>query len=97
MGYYYNRDHVHRHGVIVDGFDLSNYEPCPMTDDIEEEMEDCDYIVCAVAAGLEPISDDILDECSKCQIPILYRPHMPEKPKKICMRCAVDMMTLDAQ
>ena len=66
-------------------------------DTIEEEMEDCDYVVCAVAAGLEGaiLHDDVLDECCQCGTPILYRPHIPKRPKKICMRCAVD--ALDAQ
>jgi hypothetical protein len=56
----------------------------------------------AVAAGLETwkqkgTAGHILDECCQCGIPIIYRPEVPTKPKKICMKCAVDRMTLDAQ
>jgi hypothetical protein len=61
-------------------------------DDIEDEMENADYLVCALAAGLEGDPDNILGECCVCGNPIIYSTNMPKRPKKVCMRCAVDMM-----
>jgi hypothetical protein len=64
----------------------------------EEECEEVAFVVCVPAStpgitslipGLEP---DVLTACSRCEIPIRHRPHAPKKPRKVCMKCAVELM-----
>lgn len=52
-----------------------------------EEAEDAEYVLC-VRKNIKSIFDD--DEfglCSICGREIRFRPHMPKKPKKICIEC----------
>ena len=57
-----------------------------------EEAEQCDFVVCGSADQPNPWNDNIETVCCACGTPIIHRPHVPEKPPKICMQCVLDRM-----
>lgn len=64
-----------------------------MTSKIEIELGDdadaeaCDAVVCARLTSPLIRPDNLIDLCAKCGEAIQYRPHVPKKPPKICIRC----------
>lgn len=55
----------------------------------DEEAEKVDYVVCVPASTPSYFDDDLFGYCSHCGVKVRYRWHMPRKPKKICLDCAV--------
>ena len=60
----------------------------------EEEAEGCDYVVC-MPAGRSPFKDNQHGSCSKCGRAIMFRPHVPKKPPKICYACMIVQVAQD--
>jgi len=58
----------------------------------DEEAETVDYVVCVPASTPSRFTDDFFGDCCKCGVKVRYRWHMPRKPKKICLECAVKEM-----
>ncbi len=56
----------------------------------EEECEAVDYVVCGPASCFP---DDVATTCSNCGEPIFHRPHVPTRPKKICLPCCYHQAT----
>jgi hypothetical protein len=57
----------------------------------DEEAEECDYLVCVTADTPSSFPDNLVGFCCECRVPVIYRWHAPRKPKRICMRCMVEM------
>ena len=53
----------------------------------EEKAEKVDFLVCC-SEDHESFLDNLYGNCSKCKRKIHFRPYVPKKPKKICMKCA---------
>jgi hypothetical protein len=62
----------------------------------QEEAERCDYIICARAGTPTPFHDNVIGTCCKCGSGIIFRPHAPINPKRICMECAVATLPQEA-
>ena len=63
----------------------------------DKEAEEVDYVVCARASdmsaeALARFDDNFTGNCARCGHKVIYRWHMPRKPKKLCMVCACEMM-----
>lgn len=58
----------------------------------ETEAETADYTVCVLAAD-DPgeFADNCTGPCAHCRAPIVWRPHAPKRPPKVCIRCAIDL------
>jgi hypothetical protein len=52
----------------------------------DEEAEKLDYVVC-VPEGPSPFTDNLIGNCCKCGVRVMYRWHAPRKPPKICLDC----------
>lgn len=52
-----------------------------------EECEEADYVVCMPKGSWSPFTDNVESTCSVCGCAIFHRPHVPKKPKKICIHC----------
>lgn len=50
----------------------------------QADAEACDYVVCGATGCYD---DDIKGSCALCGDAIVYRPHAPKKPKRICLAC----------
>ena len=72
----------------------SSSQPFTITD--HQEAEKADYYVCLRAAeDPHEFTDNLTGFCAVCGVPIIYRPHAPITPKKICTICAVPKMRDD--
>lgn len=71
-----------------------NSELITITD--HQEAEKADYYVCLrVADDPHEFPDNMTGFCAQCGVPIIYRPHAPITPKKICTTCAGPKMAAD--
>ena len=52
-----------------------------------EEAESADAIMVS-RRGPSPWKDNLFGKCSVCRAEIMYRPHAPKRPRKVCMECA---------
>lgn len=50
--------------------------------------EAADYVLCMPDGQAEYFTDDVHAQCFFCLRPIHHRPHVPKRPKKICIDCA---------
>lgn len=57
-----------------------------------EEAEKCAFAVCCRAGMFSPFDDDETGKCTMCDHDIFFRPTLPQKPMKICVQCASDMI-----
>ena len=53
--------------------------------------EAADYVLCMPDGQAEYFTDDVHTQCFFCLRPIHHRPHVPKRPKKICIDCAARM------
>jgi hypothetical protein len=53
----------------------------------DEEAEGADFLVCQPANAPAYFLDNLPGRCAHCDCPIVYRPHAPSKPKKLCFAC----------
>lgn len=56
-----------------------------------EEAEEVDAVICNTADLWSPFRDNTPAICADCGAAIYHRPHVPKKPKKICVNCALVM------
>jgi hypothetical protein len=54
------------------------------------ESEEADFCLCANWEDCRSFPDDVKTACCICGRAIGHRPTAPTKPKKICIRCAVE-------
>lgn len=56
-----------------------------------EEAERASAVLCVRDLGQEwPWDDNEKGFCSVCQHPIVFRPHSPKTPPKICIECMLE-------
>ena len=55
----------------------------------DAEAEECDAVICNTAEMWSPFRDNTYAACATCDTAIYHRPHVPKKPRKICINCAV--------
>lgn len=55
----------------------------------QAECEQADFVVCCLRSK-DPgaFTDNLVGSCTVCGREIVYRPHVPKTPPKICMECA---------
>jgi hypothetical protein len=63
----------------------------------EELSEDADFLVCARANDDPAKADYVFDDCCVCGVAIMYPPDAPRKPKRICMKCAIEQMAEESK
>ena len=61
----------------------------------DEEAEQADMVVCLPDVGPRYFTDDVTAVCAECGVVIRHRPHVPKKPKKVCVHCALRMVEKD--
>lgn len=54
----------------------------------QEEAEKADYVVCMPADEPEYFTDNLRGHCSVCNRVVVFRPHAPKKPPRVCIHCA---------
>ena len=57
-----------------------------------EQAEQVDLVICVPLGSPTPYTDNETGECSVCGCAIIFRPHAPKRPPKICTACARGMM-----
>jgi hypothetical protein len=59
----------------------------------QDEAEQSDFVVCMLKGSSMSVEaefpDNLEGECSLCHRAIVFRPHAPKKPPKICLECMV--------
>ncbi len=58
----------------------------------DEEAEQADMVICLPDDGPRYFTDDVTSVCAECGIVIRHRPHVPKRPKKVCIHCALRML-----
>lgn len=53
----------------------------------DEEAETADAIMVS-RRGPSPWKDNLFGKCAECRAEVMYRPHAPKSPRKICVECA---------
>lgn len=57
------------------------------------EAELADFVVCVRLGHPTPFKDNLEGKCCKCGHKVVFRPHAPKTPKRICMECATSNFT----
>lgn len=57
-----------------------------------EEAENADAVVCLRLGTPTPFTDNETGTCSHCQHAVVFRPHTPKRPPKICLECFRDTL-----
>jgi len=56
-----------------------------------EESEAAHYVVCCREGTPSPFADNETGTCAHCGHAIIFRPHVPKRPQKICIQCAAEL------
>ena len=65
----------------------------PVTVVSDEDANLADFVVCARADTPSPFDDNETGVCSNCGTAIIFRPHIPKGPPRICLECAMKRVT----
>lgn len=57
----------------------------------DAEAEEATLVVCMPIGGPRYFDDDVETVCSECGTGIFHRPHVPKKPRKVCIDCALKL------
>ena len=68
-----------------------NLAGIPLTVAPDDAAEDADMVVCMPANFPSPFHDNVTAPCAQCGEPIIYRPHVPKRPAKVCISCALPL------
>ena len=63
----------------------------PMTVVSDAAAEEADMVVCMPADFPSPFDDNVKAPCAQCGQPIIHRPHVPKRPAKVCISCALPL------
>jgi hypothetical protein len=58
----------------------------------QEEAEQSDMVICCPIGSPRYFDDDVETTCAECGTGIFHRPHVPKRPKKVCLDCAVKLL-----
>lgn len=61
----------------------------PFTVVSDEEANLADMVVCARADMDSPFDDNETGVCCKCGTAIIFRPYVPKKLPRVCLTCAI--------
>jgi hypothetical protein len=50
---------------------------------------EADEAAMTVCGNVSYFADDVRGECAGCGAPLVFRPHMPARPPKLCLDCAL--------
>lgn len=53
--------------------------------------EKAEMVVCMPADFQSPFSDNVVAACAQCGKAIIHRPHVPKRPAKVCIHCAIPL------
>lgn len=53
--------------------------------------EKAEMVVCMPADFQSPFSDNLVAACAQCGTAIIHRPHVPKRPAKVCIHCAMPL------
>jgi hypothetical protein len=53
-----------------------------------EQAEPADLVACVTDETPSYFADDVHTVCADCGVPIRHRPHVPRRPRKVCLDCA---------
>lgn len=60
----------------------------------DDEAEKAGALVCMRKGALTPFNDNLEAPCSACGETVIFRPHSPKAPPKLCLECAIGMTGL---
>lgn len=60
----------------------------PFTLVSDEDANLVDFVVCVRADTPSRFDDNETGVCSHCGVAIIFRPHIPKDPPRICLQCA---------
>lgn len=70
--------------------------PIPIRVVSQAEAEQATVLVCVAVrdlpAGKSFFADDLRGTCADCSTEIIFRPHAPKTPRKLCIGCAGERM-----
>lgn len=67
-------------------------DPLPKIQVVSDaEAEEADAVICMPIGATRYFDDDIETVCADCGQGIFHRPHVPKKPRKICIDCAAKL------
>lgn len=58
----------------------------------KERAEEATYAICAPASWPAHFADDLFGTCIACGTSVRFRPSCPQKPPKLCVPCAYDLV-----
>jgi hypothetical protein len=67
----------------------------PVTVVSNDEAETAQLVVCMPKGTSSPFTDNLEGECSACGCEIIFRPHVPSRPPKVCLGCATAQIEAD--
>jgi hypothetical protein len=56
-----------------------------------DDADESDAVICVKLTSPLLMPDNLIDLCSECGEAIQHRPHIPKRPPKICIDCALPM------
>lgn len=65
--------------------------PLSITIVSDAEAEAASYVVCLRLGSPTRFRDNEVGACSHCGTAVIFRPHMPKKPPRICIECVKDL------
>jgi len=62
-----------------------------------EEAEKASFVVCVRKGDPTPFADNLDGSCAWCGHPVVFRPHAPKNPPRICQPCFFDWIRSNPQ
>lgn len=62
-----------------------------------EEAEEADYVVCARKDTPTPFTDNEEGTCCQCGCAVVFRPHAPKTPPRLCFECMIELQKATIQ
>lgn len=54
----------------------------------DAEAEEAEFVICCTTGTPSLFTDNVETVCAFCGTGIFHRPHVPKKPRKVCIECA---------
>ena len=55
----------------------------------DQQAEQAEMVVCMLEGFDSPFTDNLTGPCARCGRTVIFRPHVPKAPPKVCMECAI--------
>jgi hypothetical protein len=63
----------------------------------QEEAEECVYVVCIRKGQPTPFDDNEEGTCCQCGNAVVFRPHAPKRPARLCLECMLEQVEATRQ